>query len=205
MTLTFVHTAKVHCATFDALRDLIAPTTEIAHIVRPEWLSQAQSGINSVLEQEIKDEFREIDGPVVCTCTTIGAIAEDAGAIRIDWPMMQEAAKTGGPIIFAYCLDSTYQPSLALLDRALEEAGAPTKVHAMPLGQYWPLFEAGQTDAFSAVLASEIRGMVEHKRDIACVILAQASMAGAAALLSDLPIPVFSSPEFAFRAGLAAM
>ncbi|SLN25697.1 hypothetical protein ROA7450_01060 [Roseovarius albus] len=205
MTLTFVHTAEVHRVTFDALRDQIAPGTDITHIVRPEWLARAQTGVDPALEQEIKDEIGQMTGPVVCTCTTIGAVAEEAGAIRVDWPMMQKAAKTGGPIMFAYCLDSTYQPSLSLLDRALEEAGMPTKVHAMPLGQYWPLFEAGQNEAFAAVLASEIRGMVEHKRDIACVILAQASMAGAAALLSDLPIPVFSSPEFAFRAGFAAM
>ncbi|WP_120499710.1 hypothetical protein [Roseovarius sp. EL26] len=205
MALTFIHTAEVHCATFNALRDQISPDTEVLHIVRPDWLARAQTGIAAELAQEITEEIRLIEGVVICTCTTIGTAAEEAGAIRVDWPMMQAAAATGGPILFAFCLDSTYQPSLALLDKALEEAGSPTKVHTMSLGQYWPLFEAGQVDAFAAVIASEIRGMVEFKREMACVVLAQASMAVTVSLLSDLSIPVFSSPEFAFRAGLAAM
>ncbi len=205
MSLTFIHTTKVHCATFNALRDQISPETEITHIVRPEWLSRAQTGRDLELEQEIVNTIAKIDGPVVCTCTTIGPAAEDAGAIRVDWPMMQAAAATSGPVLFTYCLDSTYQPSLSLLDRALERIGTPTKVHTLTLGQYWPLFEAGQTNAFHAVLAGEIRQAVEFRRDMACVVLAQASMAGAASFLTDLTIPVFSSPEFAFRAGLAVM
>ena len=71
--------------------------------------------------------------------------------------MMQAAAETDGAIMLAYALDSTYEPSLALLDRALEAAGTRQTVHPLPLTQYWPLFEAGETEAFTSVIAGEIR------------------------------------------------
>lgn len=202
MTLTLLHTAQVHCATFDALRDRIAPGAELTHLVRENWLARAQNGITPSLESKISQAVANAGGTVICTCTTLGPAAEKAGAIRVDWPMMQEAAKLGGPIMMAYCLDSTWEPSLGLLEKALEEANRPATVHPLKLGQYWPLFEAGEFDAFAAVIAGEVRQVVAQRPDIGCVVLAQASMAGAALLLADLGVPVLASPELALRAGL---
>ena len=123
-------------------------------------------------------------------------------ALRIDWPMMQAAAQSGGAIMLAYALDSTYASSLALLDRALEATGTRQKVHPLPLTQYWPLFEAGETEAFTSVIAGEIRQAAMTLPNLACVVLAQASMAPAADRLSDMRIPVLTSPELALRAAL---
>lgn len=202
MTLTLLHTAQVHCATFEAIRDKIAPGTPLNQVVRADLLDRAYDGISPDLEAEITQTIADAAGPVLCTCTTIGPVAEAAGALRIDWPMMQEAAKTGGPILMAYAARSTWQPSLALLERALEQAKTPAQVHPLPLTQYWPLFQAGETDAFTAVIAGEIRQAVPRLGKKGCVVLAQASMAGAAERLQDLPVPVLSSPESALRAGL---
>ena len=66
------------------------------------------------------------------------------------------------------------------------------------------LFEAGETEAFAAVIAGEVRKVIESGREIGCVVLAQVSMAGAAELLGDLGVPVLASPELALRAGLEA-
>lgn len=204
MTLTLIHTTDVHKATFDALRDRIAPGKKLRHVVRPQWLSQAQGGVDARLQAEIDGAVGRADGPVICTCTTIGPAAEAAGAIRVDQPMMQAAARTGGPILLAYCLDSTWEPSLSLLDRALQAEGEPQKVHPLKLTQYWPLFEAGEVEAFTAVIAGEIRQAAAALNDLGAVVLAQVSMAGAAPLLGDLGAPVLSSPELALRAGLDA-
>ena len=205
MTLTLLHTAKAHCASFDALRDRIAPDIPMVQTVRTDWLERAQAGISPDLEAEISATIADAPGPVICTCTTIGPAAEAAGALRIDWPMMQEAARIGGPVVLAYCLHSTWEPSLTLLERALAESGQKTTVHPMPLTEYWPLFEAGQPDAFAAVIASEIRQVATGHRKIGCVVLAQASMSGAAQLLGDLDVPVLTSPELALRAGMARL
>jgi hypothetical protein len=203
MTLTLLHTAPVHRASFDALRDRIAPRARLTHLVREDFLTRAQGGIDPGLAAEIKEAVQTTDGPVLCTCSTIGDVARQAGALRIDQPMMQAAARAGGPILLVYCLNSTWAPSLALLEEELALEGTPQKVHPLFLGDYWPRFEAGETEAFTAIIATATREAVGRVPDLACVVLAQASMAGAAPRLRDLNLPVLASPELALRAGLA--
>lgn len=203
--LTLIHTAAVHSITFDALRNRIAPGTELHHQVRSSWLTEAQNGISPFLASEISKAVAEIDGTVICTCTTIGPVAEAAGAIRIDRPMMQAAAATSGPMLMAYCLDSTREHSLSLLQSELENAGNTSPVLPLSLSHLWPLFEAGEAAAFAAGIAKAIRAAAQEMPGTGCVVLAQASMAGAAPLLADLPFPVLASPELALRAGLARL
>ncbi len=198
MSLTLLHTSPAHRAQFDALRDRLAPGLDMVQDVREAWLAEAQDGVSSALEQEITQSISAVGGAVLCTCTTIGPIAERAGALRIDRPMMAEAARIGGPVLMAYCLDSTRAPSLALLEE--EVAGRDVEVQTLPLTGLWPLFEAGRLEEFASEIAAAIR---DAKPKAGCVVLAQASMAEAAALLGDLGVPVLASPELAFRAALA--
>ena len=200
--ITLLHTAQVHADTFDALRDRIAPDTRLVHLVRPDFLKRAQGGIDAALAGDIGAEVRAVSGPVLCTCTTIGAVAADAGAIRIDAPMMQAAAQTGGPVLLVYCLDSTAVPSGDLLRAQMDEADNSAAIASLHLGRFWPLFETGEQDAFRAVIAAAVKAHVADHPDITAVVLAQASMAGAAAMLGDLAMPVFASPELALRAAL---
>lgn len=201
MKLTLLHTAEIHCATFDAMRDRVAPGQELRHVVRKSWLKRAQAG-DAAVTLEVADAIAAAQSPVLCTCTTIGPVSEAAGATRVDWPMMRAAAATGGPVMIAYTQDSTWEPSLALLERALAEADTPARVYPLRLTRYWPLFEAGEHQAFHAVVAGEIRRAAPQLEGQGCVILAQVSMAGAASLLSDLDVPVLSSPESALKAAL---
>ena len=203
--LTFFHTAQVHSETFDALRDRIAPGVVLHHNIRASWLARAQGGIDAALAADIRREVSAARQPAICTCTTIGPIAEAAGAVRIDQPMMWAAAETGGPVLMVYCLDSTRQPSRDLLETAMLAAGNDSGVEMLPLTGLWPIFEAGEAGEFAQAIADGVRRHVSENPSIGCVVLAQASMAGAAALLDDMTIPVLSSPELALRAGLARL
>ncbi|AXI53258.1 hypothetical protein SuNHUV7_10560 (plasmid) [Pseudoseohaeicola sp. NH-UV-7] len=204
--ITLLHTAQAHADTFDALRDRIAPDAKLVHLVRPGFLDRAQGGIDTALAGDIGALVRAAAGPVLCTCTTIGAVAGDAGAIRIDAPMMQAAAQTaaqtGGPVLLVYCLDSSAAPSGDLLQSALDVAGVIAPFQTLHLGRFWALFQAGEHDAFRAVIAAAVKAYVKDHPDISAVVLAQASMAGAATMLDDLSMPVFASPELALRAVL---
>ena len=205
MHLTCLHTAHVHCATFDGLRDRIAPETPLTHIVRKDWLARAQTGIDDALREEITETIQGIDTPVICTCTTLGEIAEAAGAIRIDRPMMHRAAENTGDILLVFCLASTEAPSHTLLQQELDAADSPHTIAPLLLDRLWPLFEQGRPHAFARGIAAEIRTALSQRPGIRAVVLAQASMAGAASLLSDLPIPVLSSPVLALKEGLARL
>ncbi|SEQ03534.1 hypothetical protein [Thalassovita taeanensis] len=207
MSLTLIHTAEVHRATFEALRDRIAPGAVLRHVVRADWLARAQGGIDGALTAEITEEIAAAGGKVLCSCTTLGPVAGAAGAIRIDQPMMQAAAEAGGAVMLAYCLRSTEGPSLALLRHEMAAAGNNSAVVPLFLGQHWPLFEAGDGAGFAHALAASLREAILAGQPGCvvpdCVVLAQASMAGAAEVLGDLGVPVLSSPALALRAGLA--
>lgn len=203
--LTFFHTALVHGDTFDALRDRIAPGVAMHHNIRTSWLVRARDGIGPDLAEEIRHEVTQARQPVICTCTTIGPVAEAAGAIRVDQPMMRAAAETGGSVLMAYCLESTLRPSRELLETAMLTVGNRAAIELLPLTELWPLFEAGDTAAFDEAMARAIRAKFDETAGIGCVVLAQASMAGATERLEDLPCPVLSSPELVMRAGLARL
>jgi len=57
----------------------------------------------------------------------------------------------------------------------------------------WSAFEAGDLDAYHRGVADAVRDAVS-RRGADVVVLAHASMAPAAGLLADLPLPVLTSP-----------
>ncbi len=201
MTLTLLHTAESHCAKFASILEQIDPEARMTQLVREDLLARATQGISPELTADISGTVQALDGPVICTCSTIGSVAEQAGAIRVDWPMMQRAAEIGGPVLMIYCLESTREPSLTLLHRAFTENGEAAEVTLLPLTQHWALFENGETERFAEALARDVRGACQQVQP-RCVVLAQASMSDAAALLCDLGIPILSSPELALRSVL---
>ncbi len=194
---TLFHTADTHRGTFDAL----APDAGLTHVVRPDWLARAQDGMTPELEAEIIAAIRAADGPTLCSCSTIGPAAEMAGALRIDWPMMQVAARLGGPVLMAYALDSTRAPSQALLERAFAEAGKEAEITLLDLTDLWPLCIGGRRDDYADAIAARL-AVALAGGDFACAVLAQASMASAAARIQTR-VPVLTSPELALRALLS--
>ncbi|GAA6194125.1 hypothetical protein [Phaeobacter sp. NW0010-22] len=198
--LTLFHTASVHRTTFTRIAARIAPGVQLTHVVRPDWLERAQGGIDATLSAEIQHLIAQSPN-ALCSCTTIGEEAALAGALRIDQPMMDLAASTGGPVLMAYCLDSTLEPSRALLTQAFTAADKPAAIQPLPLTDLWPLFASGQTDQFAQQIAQRIDAAVEQHPTVTCVVLAQASMA-AAAQHTTANVRVLSSPELALRAGL---
>jgi len=201
--LTLLHTAEVHRATFDALAARLAPGARLTHVVRPDWLARAQGGIGADLAAEIGAAVAEAPGAVLCSCTTLGPVAGAAGAIRIDAPMMARAARAEGPVLLAYCLESTRAASRALLEEAFAAAGKGDAIRMLDLGDLWRLFEAGETDGFARAIAGRVEDALRAAPETGAVVLAQASMAGAATLI-QADVPVLTSPETALRAALGA-
>ncbi len=200
MDFTLFHTAKVHRARFDRLRDRIAPGAGLTHVVRPDWLTRAQGGMEPALRDEIAAEIAAATGPSLCSCTTIGEVAEGAGALRIDRPVMQAAAAIGGHLCLAYCLDSTAQASRALLQEAADRAGGTARITPLPLQAAWAAFEAGDMAGYATAIADGVRAHLVQHPDTAAIVLAQASMDVAAPALDGVGVPVLATPELAFRA-----
>ncbi len=200
--ISFLHTSPVHVATFDALLDELSPDLPRRHRVEEGWLEAARDhGMSTDLSETIATAMRELaDGGVgVCTCSTIGAVAEAAGSdsaptIRIDRALMQSALSHGGRPLVAMCLESTRTPTLDLLNDVADAQNceaAPVVVMCQPA---WRHFEAGDMNAYARSIANTIEAELQSSKPD-CIVLAQGSMAIAEPLLADTGLPVLSSPR----------
>lgn len=209
-TIEFLHTAEVHVATFEALL-AGAPEARLRHEVRADWLDEARStGLTPALRETVADHLRAAaarSAVVVCTCSTLGPIADDVGrhhgaVFRIDRPMMEEAVRIGGSCIVALCLESTIEPTTTLLEDVGRALDRPVTYEIARCLEAWPHFEAGDTNAFAREIAARIRKTASGIGVLGSVVLAQASMACAESHLSDLGVPILSSPRLAAEEAL---
>ena len=212
-TLTLLHTAPANLATFEQLLAELAPDVPAKHVLASDLLDEARAhGITRDLRARVGETVSlAVDNGasvVLCTCSTIGDCAEaaslpaGAAVLRVDRAMAEAAVAIGGRIGVAAALESTLAPTEDLLRQVAADAGAAVALPRILCTAAWPLFEAGDRDGFLAAVAASVRAY-----SVGCdvVVLAQASMAGAADLLVDLPIPVLSSPRLGLRAALALL
>lgn len=89
------------------------------------------------------------------------------------------------------------EPTVALLEQC--DPG-PLDVSVELCEDAWAAFTRGDLPAYAAEVAGAARRAAD---DVDVVVLAQASMATAVELLSDLEVPVLASPTWAIHAALA--
>ncbi|MFJ3518504.1 MULTISPECIES: aspartate/glutamate racemase family protein [unclassified Streptomyces] len=203
--LLLLHTSPVHVPVFDALRDRDHPGAVLRHLVAPELLDRARAeGPESVAPALLGLLAEAGPEPVLVTCSTIGATAESlapalgAPVLRVDRPMAASAVRAGARIAVLAALESTLAPTRELL---AEEAGErPVSIVTHLVDGAWDRFEAGDTAGYLARVAEAAEEAAVTGADV--IVLAQASMAGAADLATGR-IPVLSSPAPGLAAGLA--
>ncbi len=83
--------------------------------------------------------------------------------------------------------------------RKPSSAGVDVEIESLPCFDAWPMFERGDLDAYHRFIAAHVDA-IDESYD--CVVLAQATMAPAAALVAE-PERVRSSPVAAVEAALA--
>ncbi|MFF9349191.1 arylsulfatase [Streptomyces sp. NPDC014734] len=205
MTLALLHTSPAHIPVFDALRDAEHPGLGLRHLVREDLLAGAvESGPEAVSAEVgavLADAVAEGASAVLCTCSTIGGVAESAAAtvgvpgLRVDRPMAAAAVERGRVVVLA-ALAGTLAPTLALLAEEAEKAAdRPAGVRAVLVDGAWARFCAGDRDGYLDLVAAA----ADAVEDADVIVLAQASMAEACRR-TVTRVPLLSSP----RSGLAA-
>ena len=197
----FLHTAEVHVATFRGLLGELGPEHQDVHVVDAELLAAARrDGITAAVTAALAGRMRELAAAgaevLVCTCSTLGEQAEllDGTVLRVDRPMAEAAVAAGPRIAVVVSTESTLEPTMGLLRSTADRAGTPVTLIAAPCVAAWELFLAGDADGYARTIAEHVRA-VAPGADV--VVLAQASMTPAAARLTDLSIPVLTSPRAA--------
>jgi hypothetical protein len=202
-TLAFLHTSPVHVPTFSALLESIDPSARGTHFVDEALLRDAreQGHDSPKIVQRVQEAMQAAADTgasvVVCTCSTIGAAAETTPthgkftAQRIDRAMANAAAQSGANVFVVAALQSTLGPTSALVRDSAQKLGLPVKVSEHLISDAWHHFEQGDLAAYYAEIEAKVRGLLPGP---SVVVLAQASMAPAAAALRDVPVPILSSP-----------
>lgn len=209
--IAFLHTSAVHVETFEALVAGLMPDAKVDHVVREDLLNDARAlgpdhaDVSRRITQAMTTAAAHGASVVVCTCSTIGDVAERARmasgvrVMRIDRPMANAAVVAGPRVLVAAALQSTLEPTAELIRDSARRAGKQVFIESRWMSQAWSHFEAGDQQAYIQCIADDIRACL---RGTDVVVLAQASMAGAASLLSDVGVPVLSSPALGVRAAL---
>jgi hypothetical protein len=212
--VAFLHTSPVHVETFDRLAKAADPALRIDHIVDESLLSDAQRvGVNdAALIRRVHHVMSQAAANgatvVVCTCSTIGSIAErtpsqpGCGFARIDRAMADRAVRLGPRILVVAALRSTLEPTAQLIAESAAALQAEVALQTLWVEGAWPHFERGERSAYIGALVAAVRAAPRH---FDAVVLAQASMADAADALHDLGIEVLASPRLGVQALLAAI
>lgn len=202
--LALLHTSPVHVPVFDALRDEAHPGLELWHLVDEDLLERARVDGPAAVADDVRARVREaVDRgarAVLCTCSTIGGVAEEAAAgagvpvLRVDRPMAAAAVAAGSRVVVLAALESTLRPTVALVEEEAGRAGRSVEVRTVLVEGAWERFEAGD----SAGYVRRVADAADAVTGADAIVLAQASMAPAERLATT-PVPVLSSP----RPGLA--
>ncbi|MFI6007653.1 aspartate/glutamate racemase family protein [Streptomyces sp. NPDC051243] len=203
--LALLHTSPLHIPVFDALRQEHHQDLELRHFVDEELLTRARregaeavaDDVRRALHQAVADGARA----VLCTCSTIGAVAEEAAAeagvpvLRVDRPMAAAAVAEGARVVVLATVESTLGPTASLIEEEARRTGRPVDVRTRIVDGAWERFDAGDVDGCARLVAAA----ADEVTDADAIVLAQVSIAPAQ-WLATTPVPVLSSP----RPGLAA-
>ncbi len=211
-TIGFLHTSPVHVATFDSLIVQAGGDVRATHLVVEELLASARSigsahpsvveGVTAALARLVGEGANTI----VCTCSSIGATAEVATGIavpvlRVDRPMAAAAVSSGRRIAVVVALESTLSPTVDLLREESARIGTSPGIAPMPCLCAWDLWEAGDLVGYHRTIADHVMAL-DASFDV--VVLAQASMLGALALIEEQSDRVvLASPSSAVHAAIA--
>lgn len=208
--LALLHTSPLHIPVFDALRDEDHQGLELRHFVDEELLARARregpeavaGAVRAALDEAVAEGARA----VLCTCSTIGAVAEAAGAhvgvpvLRVDRPMAAAAVAAGPRVVVAATVESTLKPTVALVEEEARRTGRPVDVRTLFVDGAWARFEAGDIEGSARLVAAAADAVT----DADAIVLAQASMTPAQHLTTTA-VPVLSSPRPGLAAGAAAV
>jgi aspartate/glutamate racemase len=217
-TVGIIHTVPMLAGSIDdALAGGLAGYRRL-HMADPLLLQTAlREGVTDWILREVDSHVRQLAERGACavliTCSSIGAAAAHAQTavgipvFRIDAPMAKQAvelatqAGAGGRVAVLAALDSTVEPTLALLEETAANARANVRFQAEVVAGAWEARTNGAEERANSLIATAIERVADQAD---AVVLAQASMAQAATLASTA-VPVLTSPESGIAAFIAAV
>ena len=205
--ITCLHTVDSNIAVFEeAAQELGISLSDLFHEVRSDLLVRAEQagGLTDEIATETASMLQTLShkaDAVVLTCSTLGPSIDRINGktmgpiLRVDAALAEQSVAAGGIIVALCAVETTLEPTTRLFARAAERSQTLFDVRIVPGA--WARFKAGDRDGYLSMIAEAADA--SYREGATTVALAQASMAGAANLVTEGPKPL-TSPV----AGLAA-
>jgi len=139
---------------------------------------------------------------ILITCSSISETVDVARnlvrvpVLKIDEPMIEEAVKKGGKIGVAATLPTTLKPTVRLLKHKANELGRTVEIKTLLVQDAFKILYDGHKEKHDSLVREAIS---QFQETTDCIILAQASMAGAIENFES-KVPILTS----FPSGLKA-
>ncbi|WP_240206265.1 hypothetical protein [Vibrio sp. CyArs1] len=202
MKILFLHTLSSNITLFKPLATTSLPKHELSHDVQESFLNEIRkTGPTPSIVKQIQDYLsqRLTQGYdfIVCTCSTLGPIADaypDNRVFRVDRPMAEQTINYKR-VLVAVTLESTIVPTRSLL----ESTNPQSQFEFLFIPEAWSHYVSDSMDKFNTSIINTIdKHIKKSSENYNAVLLAQASMAYAVDYC-QFNIPVLSSPESCLR------
>jgi len=206
--IAFVHTVGFLVDDFRARARADVPAADCFHILNESLLQDLLRGAplplvyRRVVDQIVVAAEAQPD-LIVVTCSSTSPAVDIARRIvpvpilKIDDPMMAEAARGGTRIGLLCTAASTVEPSSALLRAHAAEQGRDVALRTVLCAEAYQALLAGERARHDAMLREAAAGIAS---DVDVLVLAQASLAHLRdTLTAELPCPVLASPPTLMR------
>jgi Asp/Glu/hydantoin racemase len=206
--IALIHTVTSLTPVFKDLFSELIPEADIYHVVDESLLQNTirEGSLSALTSRRVVDYIvsAELAGAeiVLVTCSSIGP-AVDIGelvssipVLRVDRPMADYAVNLGRRIGVAATLNTTLQPTTALIQERAEHANKDIVLTSKLCEGAFEAVIAGDTLKHDEIVSQSLRELIEQ---VDVIVLAQASMARVVGELpeDEVRIPVLSSPRLA--------
>lgn len=206
--IAFVHTVGFLVEDFRARVRADIPTADCFHILNESLLQDLLRGApqplvyRRVVDQIVLAAQAQPD-LIVVTCSSTSPAVDIARRLvqqpilKIDDPMMSEAARSGPRIGLLCTASSTVEPSSALLRAHAAEQGRDITLKTVLRPEAYQALMAGDRARHDAILHE---AAIEMSSEVDVLVLAQASLAHLRDMLAaELKCPVLASPPLLMR------
>lgn len=201
-----LHAARSNIEVYEqALAALEYEDVQLLHRVESELL-QAVVNANAITPAIIDATNRAIDelcdaaDLVIITCTTLGVVGGGGRkyskpVLRVDGTLAKQASRYHGRALVLCTAPTTLAPTKAMFEAWLP----PERLTIELIDGAWDIFNSGDMDAYHQAIAHHIESRPECP--LACIVLAQASMAGAEHYINST-LAILSGPQVTLQAAL---
>ncbi|TDE95137.1 hypothetical protein EXU48_10310 [Occultella glacieicola] len=204
--ISFIHTGAVVIPTIAELAARHLPGVEAHHLLDDKIVADlGRDAEGTGVRERLLDLGRAARAAgadaIMFSCSSISGyaagLADELGVpvLRIDEAMADEAIGAGARIAVIATLPTTLAPTAALLRERAELAARSPELHEVIVAGAFEAVSGGDRARHDELVGAAI---VEWAAQADVVVLAQASMAGAAATVS-VDVPVLTSPELGVR------